>query len=579
MGFYSSNYRDRLDISYILYNTQKPLVNTKIAKYVHTDILPCGEQAIVALACYSGHNQDDSIVFNQSSIDRGLFRSASLKKWMCKIEKNQSTSQDDIFMKPDVTKLTGTRHAVYDKLNDKGYVPEETLVENGDVIIGKVTPIQPAPGSNKCFKDSSEIYKSQEPAIIDRVFTGIYDSEGYEMIKIRTRSERVPKIGDKFCLKLDSTNPFEILTNKGWLKLEDINLNDKIATLVDGKKLVYDYPIGIYKFKYKGQMYKVNSQQVDLDVTVDHQMYIKKIDHKEFELIEAKKIIGKRYKFKKNCEINDKPEIQTINIDDNEVSYDAYLELLGMFLADGSLMKNNYISIAGEKERKIKHLQEVCNKLRLTVQLETKQEGSHLNNLNLGCNHIIKSKTLYELFKPLNVGANCKYLPDFVWNLNMRQSRILLESLISCDGSHNEQGSECYYTSSKTLANDVMRLAIHAGWSGSIKTIREEDSKWEIARQDGSLSERVLNADTLSVRIIKTINEPEMNHEHIHQLNGQSEEIYEYEGMVGCLEVPSHVFMIRQNNKNVWIGNCSRHGLTFQPVTGGCGIVRFLIKY
>lgn len=547
MGFYSSNYKDRLDISYILYNTQKPLVNTKIAKYVHTDILPCGEQAIVALACYSGHNQDDSIVFNQTSIDRGLFRSISLKKWMCKIEKNQSTSQDDIFMKPDVTKLTGTRHAVYDKLNDKGYVPEETLVENGDVIIGKVTPIQPAPGSNKCFKDSSEIYKSQEPAIIDRVFTGIHDSEGYEMIKIRTRSERIPKIGDKFCLKLDHSNPVEILTNKGWLKLEDIDLNDKIATLVDGKKLVYDYPIGIYKFKYKGQMYKVNSQQVDLDVTIDHQMYIKKRDHKEFELIEAKKIIGEKYKFKKNCEINNKPEIQTINIDDNEVSYDAYLELLGMFITDG-LLKNNYISIVEKKERKIKHLQEVCDKLKLTVKLETVKEDSNLNNLNFGCNHKIESETLYELFKPLNVSAICKYLPDHVWNLNMRQSRILLESLISCVGSHNKQDSECYHTSSKTLANDIMRLAIHAGWSGSIKTIK----------------------DTLSVRIIKTNNEPEMN---------QSEEIYEYEGMVGCLEVPSHVFMIRQNNKNVWIGNCSRHGLTFQPVTGGYGIVRFLIKY
>jgi len=293
MSFYSSNYRDRLDISYILYNTQKPLVNTKIAKYVHTDILPCGEQAIVALACYSGHNQDDSIVFNQTSIDRGLFRSTSLKKWMCKIEKNQSTSQDDIFMKPDVTKLTGTRHAVYDKLNDKGYVPEETLVENGDVIIGKVTPIQPAPGSNKCFKDSSEIYKSQEPAIIDRVFTGIYDSEGYEMIKIRTRSERVPKIGDKFCLKLDHSNPFEVLTNRGWLKLEDINLNDKIATLVDDEEIVYDYPIGIYKFKYTGSMYKVKSNEVYLDVTMDHKMYIKYCQDTNFKLEDAKNIIGK----------------------------------------------------------------------------------------------------------------------------------------------------------------------------------------------------------------------------------------------------------------------------------------------
>ena len=199
MSIYSSNYRDRLDISYILYNVQKALVNTRIAKYVHTDILPCGEQAIVAIACYTGHNQDDSIVFNQSSIDRGLFRSISLKKHIKKIEKNQSTSQDDIFMKPDITKLTGARHAVYDKLNDKGYVPEETHIENGDVIIGKVTPIQPAPGSNKCFKDSSEIYKSSETAIIDKVFTGIHDSEGNEMIKIRTRSERIPKIGDKYC--------------------------------------------------------------------------------------------------------------------------------------------------------------------------------------------------------------------------------------------------------------------------------------------------------------------------------------------------------------------------------------------
>lgn len=556
LSIYSSNYRDRLDISYILYNVQKALVNTKVSKYVHTDILPCGEQAVVAIACYTGHNQDDSIIFNQSSIDRGLFRSISLKKYIDKIGKNQLTSQDDIFMKPDQTKLTGARHAVYDKLNDNGYVPEETHIENGDVIIGKVTPIQPAPGSNKIFKDESQIYKSSEPAIIDKVFTGIHDSEGNEMIKIRTRSERIPKIGDKFCILLDT----DVLTSLGWIKLSDIKKEHKIATLVDGKKLEYVHPIDIYKFKYKGQMYKVNSQQVDLDVTVDHQMYIKKRDHKEFELIEAKKIIGKRYKFKKNCETYDKPEIQTIDIDRNIVSYDAYLELLGMFIADGSLMKNNYISIAGEKERKIKHLQEVCNKLRLTLKLETKEEGSHLNTLNLGCNHIIKSKTLYELFKPLNVGAICKYLPDYVFNLNMRQSRVLLESLISCDGSHNKQGSECYYTSSKTLANDVMRLAIHAGWSGSIKTIREEGTKWEIARHDGSLSEGVLNADTLSVRIIKTKNEPEMNHGHTHQQNGQSEEIYDYDGMVGCLEVPSHVFMIRQNNKNVWIGNCSRHG-------------------
>lgn len=305
MSIYSSNYRDRLDISYILYNVQKALVNTRISKYVHTDILPCGEQAVVAIACYTGHNQDDSIVFNQSSIERGLFRSISLKKHVKKIEKNQSTSQDDIFMKPDQSKLTGARHAVYDKLNDKGYVPEETHIENGDVIIGKVTPIQPAPGSNKCFKDSSEIYKSSETAIIDRVFTGIYDSEGNEMIKIRTRSERIPKIGDKFCFSQDVL----VLTTDGWKNISQITKNDLIANLYDDT-IKYENPIDVYKFNYTGDIYHLTSNEVDLDVTIDHELYVKLND--SFELVEAAKVfqtdcVYKSFDFETNQNYEIKP--------------------------------------------------------------------------------------------------------------------------------------------------------------------------------------------------------------------------------------------------------------------------------
>ena len=299
MGWYTTNYRDRADISYILYHTQKPLVNTRLSKYIHTDILPCGENVVVMAGCYTGLNQDDSIVFNQTSIDRGLFRSASLKKWSSKIEKNQSTSQDDIFMKPDQSKLAGTRNAVYDKLNDKGYVPEETIVVNGDVIIGKVTPIQPAAGSNKCYKDSSEIYKSGEPAIIDRVFNGITDSEGSDMIKMRTRSIRIPKIGDKFCILMNT----DVLTSEGWIQLKDITMNHEIATLVDDNKLVYSHPIDIYKFNYKGQMYKVRSQQVDLDVTIDHELYVKMNNSNEFKLIPARDVFMENVSYK-TCDLD-----------------------------------------------------------------------------------------------------------------------------------------------------------------------------------------------------------------------------------------------------------------------------------
>ena len=37
--------------------------------------LPAGQNTIVAIACYSGYNQEDSLMMNQSSIDRGFFRS------------------------------------------------------------------------------------------------------------------------------------------------------------------------------------------------------------------------------------------------------------------------------------------------------------------------------------------------------------------------------------------------------------------------------------------------------------------------------------------------------------------------
>ncbi len=85
-----------------------------------------------------------------------MFRSTSLKKYITSIQKNQSTAQDDLFMKPDPTKVTGMRHGSYDKLNDRGFVPEETQIVNGDIIIGKVSPIQPSGNNNKIYKDSSE---------------------------------------------------------------------------------------------------------------------------------------------------------------------------------------------------------------------------------------------------------------------------------------------------------------------------------------------------------------------------------------------------------------------------------------
>ena len=80
-----------------------------------------------------------------------------------------------------------------------GYVPKETKIENGDIIIGKVSPIDPgSDNQSKIFKDTSQVYKSNVSATIDKVYTGVYNSDGYEMYSVQVRSERTPNIGDKF---------------------------------------------------------------------------------------------------------------------------------------------------------------------------------------------------------------------------------------------------------------------------------------------------------------------------------------------------------------------------------------------
>lgn len=564
MGIYSSNYRDRLDISYILYHTQKPLVNTKIAKYVHTDILPCGENAVVMIGCYTGYNQDDSIVFNQTSIDRGLFRSTSLKKWSSKIEKNQSTSQDDIFMKPDISKLTGTRHAVYDKLNDKGYVPEETVVENGDVIIGKVTPIQPAPGSNKCFKDSSEIYKSQETAIIDKVFTGIHDSEGYEMIKIRTRSERIPKTGDKFCC-FDSQH--DILTVDGWKKINEITTNDKVACLLNGNTLQYKNPTQIQSYDYNGQMYKIKSNQIDLVVTPNHRMYIGNRTGSNYKIMKAEDIYGKRLTYKKNVEnyIPSNPINQfTINgIDDLPnlvLDIEPWLTFFGIWIAEGCTLRDWGVSFATHKQRVKVALEQVC--LQMNFNIRKHKDKLNDDERNAWC---INDKRLVAYIKPFSLGAVNKSLPNWVWNLNIEQCQTLIKGMLLGDGHTMKNGTCRYDTSSTQLADDFQRLCLHAGWSCN-KIVKYEAGHESIT----SYGEVIKSTkDAYRLTIITKQNNPLVNkniksdgtNRHDSWITFDSDDLKDsIKNKVYCCTVPDDgVIYVRRNGYVVWCGN-SRHG-------------------
>lgn len=73
VGEYSSAHPIRSDtLVHTLRNGQAPIVRTQPATMMGFDDRPAGVNAIVAIMTYGGQNQEDSVIINQSAIERGL---------------------------------------------------------------------------------------------------------------------------------------------------------------------------------------------------------------------------------------------------------------------------------------------------------------------------------------------------------------------------------------------------------------------------------------------------------------------------------------------------------------------------
>jgi len=203
MGIYLTNFLIRMDtMANILYYPQKPLATTRSMEYLKFRELPAGQNAIVAILCYSGYNQEDSVIMNQSSIDRGLFRSIYYRSYM-DMEKKSGIQQLEDFEKPTRETTLRMKHGTYDKLEDDGFIAPGTGVRGDDIIIGKTAPIPPDSEElgqrtrAHTRRDVSTPLKSTEIGMVDQVLITT-NSEGTKFVKVRVRSTRIPQIGDKF---------------------------------------------------------------------------------------------------------------------------------------------------------------------------------------------------------------------------------------------------------------------------------------------------------------------------------------------------------------------------------------------
>jgi DNA-directed RNA polymerase beta subunit len=622
LGIYASNFNKRIDtMGNILNYPQKSLVYTKLSKYTMAHKLPSGVNAIVAIMTHTGFNQEDSIMINQSALDRGLFTSTYYKALRDVCNKNHSTGEEEIFTNPN--DKTEKKPYCYDKLDENGFVPKNTYVTGNDIIVGKVMPKKS--NGEISYQDSSLTMKTNDDGYIDMNYNGI-NSEGYKFCKVRIRKNRKPEIGDK-CASCSAqkgtigmtykhqdmpytkdgivpdiimnphaipsrmtiaqlmecimgkagchigafgdstpyndctvediakvlemsgmerygneimyngrtgeqirteifigptyyqrlkhmvtdkvhclTEDHEVLTDNGWKPIADIKKSDNVAILKDDK-LVYENPVEIYKYPdYKGYMYNISNNMIDLDVTIGHRMYVKNDKDNVYNLIEASKIQGKQIRYKKDTLWNDN-DYQLIIPNNKPVNMEAWLSFFGKWMAHNGINKDNVLLI-----------------------------NEYGNNDNNEIMNYIKDLNKYKF-------------PSWVWELSTNQCRYLVKSMVSVKNEDIKNNFEnMYCTLCESLADDMMRLLIHAGWSG-IKS--QYNNYWKIT-------------------IVKNKNKPIVNNPND---KSNKENIYYYEGSVYCLSVSTEIFMVRRNGKSVWTGNSRGSNgpivmLTRQPSEG-----------
>lgn len=512
---------------------------------------------------------------NNSAIEKGLFRAQKLQKYFETITKNPASSQTGIFMKPDNNKVDIIKDVNYDKLSEEGYAKVETVIVDGDVIIGMVNPKPVTKENEKPYKDSSTVYKSLIPGAIDKVITG-ENNDGYPIIKLRVRSERIPDIGDKFSSRHGQKGTIgykphraDLMFSRSGL-IPDIIINPNAMTkrmtigqLIESLESKVCAIKGVYgdATPFMGvNIRKMNEDLVDsgYEEWGNETMYNGRNGRK----IQTKIFIGPTYYQRLKQMVGDKAHClstdhEVLTLDGWKFNHQLTTDDKVATLVDGKLVYQNPIRVLNYPNYKGDMYHIKIQQLDLMVTPNHRMWVSKSNELKydfelaediVGQGRRYKKDAVWDtsdyqftLSDKMDMDsylkqfdAEVKLLPKWVWNLSSRQARILLESIVK---------DQIFNTSSERLSDDIMRLALHCGWSANKSNI---DDVWEL-------------------EINKSENTPEVNCG-----EKQTEEIIKnYDKPVFCLEVPGGVFYVRRNGKAVWTGNSRARGpvqlLTRQP--------------
>ena len=350
----------------------------------------------------------------------------------------------------------------------------------------------------------------------------------------------------------------EILTENGWKYFYDLKQEEKVATLNSSSGMLeYQLPTDYISQTYNGRMVKIKSGSIDLLVTLNHNLYVRKLwKTNNFKFVKAEDLdFG--CNFKCNCDWDGiEQEYFTLPFvsfekhnrygdmcaKSKKIKMDDWLCFLGIYLADGSVdpKGTNYrVRIA-----------KVITEDRLVIEEWVSKIGFH---------YIVEKNAFTILNKQLCTylrrfgKAPFKFIPKEIKQLSKRQLQILFDSMMFCDGhrSENPRWNEKYkkyyidkhtsYSSvSKQLIDDVSEIGLKLGYVPILHIIYK--GKYN----------PVYSLSFTKYRITPMLAKKKF---------GNYISVQDYCGNIYCVSVPNRLIYVRRNGKPTWCGNSYRKSM------------------
>lgn len=225
-------------IQYVINYPQNPLVDSEISKIIGYDCAQTGQNAIVAIFNYKGFGQEDSIIINKQSVERGLFDTMKFKDYRTRV----MVHKGEIMLIPSRELCHETVGKVTDIINDKkqieldgikitkksyidaknigdkvpyGVAKIGSIVRKGDIIICKLKKIDSKVKKirQKEYKNESVVFNDYDSGRVTAVQYG-YDGDGYFYINVKIAEIRFPELGDKWSSRHGQKGTCGLLVNQ-----------------------------------------------------------------------------------------------------------------------------------------------------------------------------------------------------------------------------------------------------------------------------------------------------------------------------------------------------------------------------